>query len=350
MTADENKSTESSGSSGVDEALARRMAKASEVSRRESSDKALARAGSGSVIRFGLVIVLLLVTITMIVISVGGAAKHDDAVRANLHTIDELRTALGEQKVAEQSQTDSEGLRKTLTSASTSGADLESIQNEMASLDLEAKDPSGALQDYADLVDESRGYFTVGSLTGGSFLPHGKWYQPYEPGRDSRGKAAWVQLPGDAWSWRFMPTKSVDQSGNVTGVWVATLTGGADDGEMLAWVTGTFDSRRAVWFGMSRGLTDLGVKHSGATNSSLEFDGDEGTKIEPAPDAQSLMTEAERAAERSKRSGTSSSSATASSSAPEPDSGAGDSAESEPSRESSDSGDAGDSGMDDPGL
>ena len=351
MTAggDDNKSGPVIG----DEALARRMAKASEVSKRESSDKALSRAGSGSVIRFAVAVLLLVGMLIMIIVSVGGASRHDEAVRANMHTIDELRSALADEEVAAQTGQDADALRRTLTRASSSGDDLESIQNDMASLDMEARDPTPALTEYADLVDESRSYFTVGSLTGGSFLPHGRWYQPFEPGRDSRGQAAWVQLPSDEWQWRFVPTRSVDQSGNVAGVWLATLTGGSQDGELLAWVTGWFDSRRDLWYGMQRGLTDLGMKHAGATNSSFEFDGDEGTILEPSPDTQALIDEAQRAAERSSRGGGSSSPTASPSRGGSGSGGSGSdsgSSGSDVDADDADSGGNADGEMDDPGL
>lgn len=345
MTAEDRE--KDTGPGKGDSELARRMARAGEVSRREASDRALNRAGTGSVIRFGAVVVMILAIMTMVIVSVGGASKHDEAVRANLHTIDELRTALGEEKVAADTQADAEALKRTLTEASVSGGDLESIQNEMAGLDMEAKDPTGALEQYAELVDESRGYYTVGSLTGGSFLPHGRWYQPFEPGRDSRGQAAWVALPGDEWGWRFVPTKTVDRSGNVAGVWLATLKGGDQDGQLLAWVSGWFDSRKSVWYGMSRGLSDLGVKHSGATNSSMDFDGDEGTIMEPVPDTQKLIDDAQKAAQRQKRSGGGSASSTSTpSSTP---------ADEEPGTDEDEgAGDTGagtdDPGLDDPGL
>lgn len=297
--------------------LAGDIAKARNAAQKEKVDTALSRAPMGSILRYGAVVVLLLISLTMIVQSVGSAGSYDSKSQANLSQIESLRKDLADANSRKDQEVDPDSLRESLDSASSKGKALGSIQRDMGALDFGAKDLDPVLADYHSLTDESKKYFTVGALSGGSFAPQGRWFQPYEPGKNSQGKDAWVQLDKDKWTWEFMPTKTVDDDGNIAGVWTATMVGGDDDGKMLAWVTGSFNPRKAQWFGLTEGITALGKKYAGVSTSTFDFDGDEGTKLDPAPSESDLRDSADKAAEKSDSSSSSSSdSSAAPSSAP----------------------------------
>lgn len=304
---DEDKPSEEQGRPVDDAEVFARMRKAKEASEKGKLERALSRAPAGSVVRFSAVLVMGLILIGLIISSVSGAGEHARQSSANLAEIGELRKALADAEAAAGDVPDAASVEPALATAGVKGESLAEIQNDMAALDFGAKDTNTVMGQYADLVDESRKYFSPGALSGGAFLPQGRWYQPYEEGKDARGQAAWVQLPSSEWSWKFIPTKSVTERGSVAGVWEARLS----DGTLLAWVTGRFDNQRAQWSTMVRGLTFEGRQRVGAT-VSYDEDGKppaDSESLAPPPDERELLDRAGRA--RSSSSSSSPSSAPA---------------------------------------
>lgn len=267
--------------------MADRMRKAKEASQRTRVDNARRRAPAASLIRYAVVVTFAVATLGMIVYFTGTSSGHENTVRSNLSEIKELEKALAEAAVGAKNIPDAEDLRPAFSSAATKADDLVSIQNEMAQLDFEVKDRSAVFEKYGSLVDEAKKYFTTGSLNGGAFLPHGQWYQPYEPGKNERGQAAWIRMQADTWEWQTIPTKSVDSSGNITTLWEARFVGGADDGMLLAWVLGKYDPQRGEFFDLKRGLTTEGHKRVGATTSPPEGSTEESLIV--APDEKELI-------------------------------------------------------------
>lgn len=261
-----------------------RMQKAKAAKDEVRAAKARSRAPLGSVVRVGAVVVMGLVALIIIVSTIWGASSHESKSAANLAEIGELQRALSEAEAAGQDIPDAASVEPSLAAAKVKGENLAGIQNDMAKLDMNGKDVRAALSTYSDLVDESKKYFSAGTLAGGAMLPQGRWYQPYVVGKDSRGQATWVQLPSSEWSWKFIETKSVTANGEVVGIWTASLA----DGKLLAWVTGKFDNRRAQWNTMMRGLTVEGASRVGATNS------DPSVKLDPPPSEKDVIDRAAR--------------------------------------------------------
>lgn len=273
--------------------MAERMRKATESTRKRQVDKALARAPKASVARYAAVIILVVLTLGMIVSTVGAGADHEQQVRENFTQIGEMESALAQSKVDAENLPDAEVLIPALDEASIKGEELGDIQNQMAGLDLDAEDRSEALTEYGELVTESEGYFSTGAMTGGSFLPQGQWFQPHEPGRNFDGDPAWVRINPSDWTWKTIPTKSVDASGNVVVLWTAELVAGPQSGTLMAWVTGKYDSRRGAFFDLSRGRTPEGDKRLGATTSPPEAE-DGNVSLELPPSTKELIDQARR--------------------------------------------------------
>lgn len=283
-----------SGGQRIDADLAERMRKAKEAQARVSAEKARSRAPKASLIRYAAVVVLTVLTLGMVVYFTGTGSSHEKAVANNLSQIKDLEKALAEADVDIKNVPNAEQLSPAFAEAAAKAEELVTLQNDMAALNFDIKDRDPELAKYSDLVDEAKKYFTTGSLSGGQFLPHGQWYQPHKPGKNIRGQAAWVRIPASEWTWTAYPTKSVDADGNISVVWKAAFVGGKNDGLLLAWVTGKFDSRRGEFFDLKRGLTPEGAKRLGATTSPPEGSGDENTQLIPAPNDKDLIDEAIR--------------------------------------------------------
>ncbi|PZU04645.1 MAG: hypothetical protein DI630_00585 [Gordonia sp. (in: high G+C Gram-positive bacteria)] len=272
--------------------MAERMRKAKEASQRTRIDNARRRAPKASVLRYAAVVILAVASLGMIVYFTGTSSAHESAVRSNLSEIRELEKALAEAEVGAKDIPDAEQLAPAFSAAAAKADDVAALQNEMAALDFEVKDRSNVLGQYGSVVDEAKKFFTTGSLSGGAFLPHGQWYQPHEPGKNDKGQAAWIRVPGKSWEWTAIPTKSVDSSGNITALWEARFVGGENDGMLLAWVAGKYDPQRSEFFEMKRGLTVEGNARLGATTSPPE--GSTEKSLVPAPNEKELIDEALR--------------------------------------------------------
>lgn len=267
--------------------MAERMRKAKESSQRSRVENARRWAPKASVLRYATVITCAVASLGMIVYFTGTSSAHEDSLRWNLTEIRELEKALVDSEAGFKTIPQAEELRPAFSSAGAAAEELAALQNTMADLNYEVKDRSGVLAEYGSMVDEAKRFFTTGSLNGGSFLPHGQWYQPHEPGKNEKGQAAWVRMSGDSWQWQAIPTKSADASGNITALWEARFVGGEDDGMLLAWVQGKYDPRRGQFFDMTRGLTVEGNNRLGATTSPPEGSGEE--SLVPAPSEKELI-------------------------------------------------------------
>lgn len=274
--------------------MAERMRKAKEASQRSRIDNARRRAPTASLVRYAFVVIFAVASLGMVVYFTGTSSSHESAVRSNLSEIRELEKALAEAEVSANDIPDAEQLQPAFSSAATKSEDLAALQNEMAGLDFDVRDRNKILGEYGGMVDEAKKFFTTGSLSGGAFLPHGQWYQPHEPGKNDKGQAAWVRMPGKSWEWQAIPTKSVDSSGNITAVWEARFVGGENDGMLLAWVTGKYDPQRGEFFDMKRGLTAEGNARLGATTSPPEGSSEKSLVV--APNERELIDDALRTA------------------------------------------------------
>ncbi|OUS97224.1 hypothetical protein [Rhodococcus sp. NCIMB 12038] len=292
----------STGAQRHEAGMADRMRKAKEASQRSRVDNARRRAPKASVVRYSAVIISAVASLGMIVYFTGTSSAHENAMRANLSEIRELEKALADSEAGAKNVPEVEQLRPAFSSATAKAEDLAALQNGMAGLNYEVRDRSGVLAEYGGMVDEAKKFFTTGSLSGGAFLPHGQWYQPHEPGKNEKGQAAWIRVPGSSWGWQAIPTKSVDSSGNITTLWEARFIGGENDGMLLAWVSGKYDPQRGEFFDMKRGLTVEGNDRLGATTSPPE--GSSEKTLVPAPNEKELIDDALR------RTGTGSTSAT----------------------------------------
>ena len=298
---DEDTSTEAPGTTSgpnsaqrQDAGMAERMRKAKEASRRSQVDNARRRAPKASVVRFAAVVLFAVASLGMVVYFTGTSSAHENAVRSNLSEIKELERALAESEASAENVPEAEQLRPAFSSAAAKAEDLAALQNRMAGLNFEVRDRSGVLTEYGGMVDEAKKFFTTGSLSGGAFLPHGQWYQPHEPGKNEKGQAAWIRMPGESWGWQAIPTKSVDSAGSITALWEARFIGGENDGMLLAWVVGKYDPRRGEFFDMKRGRTVEGNDRLGATTSPPE--GNSEQTLVPAPNEKELIDDALRRA------------------------------------------------------
>lgn len=299
---DEPDEVKTPGAARRDSDMAERMKKAAEANRRSKVEKALGRAPKASVARFGVVVLLAVITLGMIVHTTNAGSRSEQASQQNLATIGDLQAKLADAGAAQSNVPDAASLKPAFDIAASKADELTTIQNQMAQLSFTGKDANDQLVKYNSLVTSASAYFSAGSMTGGSFLPQGQWYQPQQQGKDADGNPAWIRLPASSWTWKTIPTKSIDSKGNVVMVWTAQFTGGQSDGVLLAWVIGTFDSRRSEFFALSRGMTPEGYKRRGATTSSgtgYDNDNGTGTKIQAPPSDQDLLNEARAAAQSS---------------------------------------------------
>lgn len=294
MTRDDGREPDGGGREQPQGSLAERMTKAREATARTRVERALRRAPRATVIRVVVGVVLVLMILYTVLHTASSSSAHDEQARENVSTIAELEKELAQAKVAATNVPDAAALSPAFDDAASKATAVADLQNQMAGLNFDVKDASKALASYGSLTDQMKQYLSIGSMSGGSFLPQGQWYQPQEQGRNHDGDPAWVRLPAGSWNWKSIPTKTADANGNVSVIWTAQLTGGSQDGALLAWVLASYDPRRAAFYDFSRGLTPEGYKRLGATRSSgagFDSSSSPSTSLAPAPDPDKLLSQ-----------------------------------------------------------
>lgn len=289
-------------------------ARAEKIKQKNRADKFAARARRAPAV--GLVRMVSTVAAVAVVIGVGGwmlgtGSGHEDNVNANNDRIAELNGELNEVSNEQANVPEPEVLSQSITEANERARGLLDIQNRMIDRGLNNDEPN--LVAYAELVEDSRGFMTQSSLSGGDFLPHGRWFMAHEvrdvPGRD--GKREWAPLSQERWEWHLRPATDVADDGEVPVIWEARLKGGERDGALLVTVRGDYDPGRSLFHGFTKVHTKLGADFRGATTAEagtgtgadLEGQENQDDDVTPAPEDSDVLRDAMEALEDARREG-----------------------------------------------
>ena len=260
----------------------------------ERVERAARRAPAAQLGRVAVTAVAGVVGLGLLALGPLTSAGYEEDLSANAATIAELKQDISDLGNQAETMAEPEVVSNSLDSAVARAREVADLQN--AYIDL--GDTSGdevKLAEYGRMTDDGKRFFTNGAISGGQFLPHGKWYTANEPGINSDNKPAWVPMPPGTWRWDAVPLLEVDDDGKIPALWEARMIGGETDGALLATVTGTYDPARNLFSGMKLMLTPDGHARVGATTSPDAYGAN--PDLAPPPEARELMDQARKAAE-----------------------------------------------------
>lgn len=255
--------------------------------------------------------------------ALGTAGGYDRKVEAYTDKINELKSQANEAHHDSENVPTAQTLQSSMTHARERGQGLTDIQNSMID------DAMGDIKDdktmaaYARHVQDARGYIERGSLTGGDFLPHGRWFQAYEVETQKNHQKIWAAIPRDRWEWSEVKTTDINDDGTVPVIWEARFTEGDKRGELLVTIRANYEPKTDQFKSFKRIVTPMGRDFMGATSPyavgenqsdnanvegddgntdmSADNDGDapqEENAPEDIPSQKDTMDNAERALER----------------------------------------------------
>lgn len=242
-------------------------------------------------------LVRVIVTVICVVFAVvaalwipGTASKHEEIVNTNSERINDLTGQLDKLKTEKENIPEPEVLSKSIEVADGRAHELLDIQNEMINKVKDNSDEN--VLAYGKLVDKAKGFMTEGSLSGGDFLPHGRWFQAYDLQEkpNSGGVKEWSPLGQDRWKWSVLPVTDVTTDGEVPVIWQARFNSGENNGQVLAWVKGMYRPGVGLFHGFTKGVTAVGKEYMGATSPELAVDPD--NKVKDAPDENEMLNDA----------------------------------------------------------
>lgn len=248
----------------------------------------LARMGATAVFAVGFIGLLVYQSAT-------SGAVEEELAQMNQEMSD-LRTQISSAESRVDNLPEPAVMTTSMVGAIERAQEVADLQNRIAEVNtIEGGEPELAL--YADLVDEGRKFYTDKALTGGDFLPHGRWYLPQEivPINDD-GDQAWRPMGADKWEWFVIQGSNINANGTVPVMWEARITGGEDDGQLLAWVTGTYNPTVRSFSQLTFGHTPAGWDRLGATTPT-EPNGRDITDSQLIREAQKARDKAQSAAE-----------------------------------------------------
>ena len=262
----------------------------------DRADRAARRAPQASLVRMGATALAATIGVGLLAVVAGTSGGHEDKVAENSARIVELRENLASEQTQADNLPDAEVLKSAMAAAADKGRAVMDSQLAMVGLgDMQVTDDD-KLEEYGRMTDDAKRFYTQGAVSQGDFLPHGKWYQPHKPGVNEDGRPAWVPLAPEEWTWHLVPTWEVNPDGTVPVIWEARLVGGERDGALMAWVIGSYDSRRGLFSDMRLGHTPEGYERIGATTSPEIF-GAHADDLMPVPEESEIIAEARAAVE-----------------------------------------------------
>lgn len=270
--------------------LNERSKKLKDDKNRKKLEKADRRAPVVSLVRVIVTVVCVVFAVVAALWIPGTASKHEEKVNNNSEQINDLTGQLDKLKTEQDNIPEPDVLSKSIEEANDRAHGLLDIQNEMINKVKDNSDEN--VLAYGELVDQSKGFMTDGSLSGGDFLPHGRWFQAYDvqDKPNSGGTKEWAPLGQDRWIWSMLPVTDVTTDGEVPVIWQARFNSGDKDGQLLAWVKGMYRPGVGLFHGFTKGVTAVGRDYLGATSPELAVDPD--NKIKDAPDESETLNEA----------------------------------------------------------
>lgn len=205
----------------------------------------------------------------------GTSGSHDEQVQANSAEISELEASIEEIKNSSRASADADTISNGLTTARERAESLAEIQNAMATTrnmpEMSDDEAVAITEEYSLQVDNAKSYLSRAARSGGTFSPQQRWIAPVEfviDKDDPTDRGVFVPMNAEMFAWTAQPTYSVDpETAHVRSLWTANMTQGEYAGQLLAWVTGTFNPSTGVFSNMRMALTPFGQEMVGATVS-----------------------------------------------------------------------------------
>lgn len=195
--------------------------------------------------------------------TLGTAGGHEDKVRSNAAHINELNEKLDQVSNESKNPPSPEAMRSSITRANERAKGLTDIQNRM--IDYASHGDEKTIAAYAKATEDSRGYISRNSLSGGDFLPQGRWYLAHEPQKDKNGKVAWRPLGQDRWNWKNIPSTDIKSNGEVPVIWQSHFVSGKFKGQLLVTVKADYDPSTDQFHNFSRSYTPKAISLRGST-------------------------------------------------------------------------------------
>lgn len=208
----------------------------------------------------------------------GTSGSHDEQVQANSAEISELEASIEEIKNSSRASADADTISNGLTTARERAESLAQIQNAMATTrnmpEMSDDEAVAITEEYSLQVDNAKSYLSRAARSGGTFSPQQRWIAPVEfviDKDDPTDRGVFVPMNAEMFAWTAQPTYSVDpETAHVRTLWTANMTQGEYAGQLLAWVTGTFNPSTGAFSNMRMALTPFGQQMVGATVSPPE--------------------------------------------------------------------------------
>lgn len=290
--------------------------------REDSVRKYDERAGLFSTARIVVTGVAVIIALCAGLWALGTAGGYDRKVEAYTDKINELKSQANEAHHDSENVPTAQTLQSSMTHARERGQGLTDVQNAMINDAMgDAKDDK-AMAAYARHVQDARGFIERGSLTGGDFLPHGRWFQAFEVETQKNHQKVWKAIGRDRWSWSEVKTTDINDDGTVPVIWEARFTEGDKRGELLVTVRANYEPKTDQFKSFKRIVTPMGrdfmgattpysvgqnqsdnanVEENESTDMSADNDGDtpqDENAPEDVPSQKDTMDDAERALER----------------------------------------------------
>lgn len=243
------------------------LAKKNKSRKREDSVRKYdERAGLFSTARIVVTGVAVIIALCAGLWVLGTAGGHDRKVEAYTDKINELKSQSHEAHHNAENVPSAQTLQSSMTHARERGQGLTDIQNSMIDDAMADIKDDKAMAGYARHVQDARGYIERGSLTGGDFLPHGRWFQAYEVKTKKNGEKIWAAIPRDRWEWSQVRVSDINDDGTVPVIWEARFTEGEHHGELLTTVRANYEPKTDQFKSFERIHTPMGRDFMGATS------------------------------------------------------------------------------------
>lgn len=260
------------------EELRERMARRRDAQRNQRAERQAKRHPAFSLVRTAVTVVAIAGAIGSVFYIQGTAGGFDEQTQANAAEISELEASLEEVTSSPRASADAATINNGLVLARERAQALADIQNGMAETrthpDMSDDEAEAVTEEYSVQVDNAKSYLSRSAQTGGTFAPQQRWLSPAEfviDREDPSDRGQIVPLPANMYTWTSRPTHNVDpETTEVRTLWTANMVEGEDAGQLLAWVTGSFNPSTGSFSSMRMALTPFGEKMVGATVSPPE--------------------------------------------------------------------------------
>lgn len=260
----------------------RRMAQQKRSQAREKYvQKFNTTASRNSLIRVGVTAVALLGALGLGLAGISSASDYDKQISDKQARLTQLDGERLEAENKKNTAPDADSMISSMIAAGEQGRALADAQNKLSKHvipsgeGVDAETRTQAEQEYSQMTDDIKRFFTEESFAGGDFMPNGPWLRPniLTPTKDlkSSDEQPWKPYPADKWGWDFVASKTVNKTGTVPVLLKATNA----EGVTWAWMKLTYNPAINKFHDMVLMLTADGQETIGATNSPSMVDGAE---------------------------------------------------------------------------